>query len=174
MKIFGKILVTGLVSLLMSACGSLKEEPDYEKIADKITIKTADQLRQEKGLILVGIGGQMMNDIQMMSMSFHLYHEIDLEKARELVINSVNEYLKAINLSEEIRPYLHEYPFTAKNIEFWLWIYNPDRSELPTDKIYHILSANGEICYYTRGEILHQTLCEETFEEAESKINNSP
>ena len=38
-----------------------------------------------------------MNDIQMMAMSFHFYQEVDLKKARELLVYAINEYLLDIN-----------------------------------------------------------------------------
>ena len=65
----------------------------------------------------------MMDDIQMMAMSFNYYEEVNLKTARELTIYVINEYLSAINSNKELRPYLHEYPFTAKNVEIRIFIY---------------------------------------------------
>jgi len=58
-------------------------------------------------LIPVGTGGQMM------AMSFDYYQEVDLKTARELIVYDINEYLSVINGNNEIKPYLHEYPFTG-------------------------------------------------------------
>jgi hypothetical protein len=107
-----------MLALCLFACSSCNFKSDnYEKIADKITINTAKKLRNEFGLILVGIGGQMMNDIQMMSMEFNFYNVIDTEVIRKLLIKSVQEYLFTINSNEEIRPYLHNYLLLLK-----MWI----------------------------------------------------
>jgi hypothetical protein len=175
MKTFGKLLAIILLAIfLLYACNSFEHQsPRYVKIAHEITNKVAKNLQTEKGLTLVGTGGQMMNDIQMLSMSFHLYHEVNLEAARKLIVDSANAYLKEINSNEEIRPYLHEYPFTAANVEVWLWLWKPDRYNLPPEKMSFILASNGEISYYANSPDPSKALCRETFEEAENKVNSN-
>ena len=141
------------------------QSPRYIKLAHKITSETGKQLKAQKNLYLVGTGGQMMDDIQMMAMSFYYYQEVNLKTARELVVYVVREYLSSINGNKEIRPYLHEYPFTAKNVEIRIFVYNPDGSELPSDKIYCMECIDGQIKYYTRSDYWNPML-EETYEEA--------
>ena len=151
---------------------------DYEKIADKTTDKTAKKLEKQKKLHLVGIGGQMMNDIQMMAMSFQFFQEVDLKTARELAVYAVSEYLTDINSNEVLRPYLHQYPFTAKNVAIRIWIYNPDKSDPPLDKIYFVSAINGTITYYLDlpETYSRKAICKETYEEAlkltQSNTNN--
>jgi len=148
------------------------QEPDYEKIAGKITEKTAKKLKEQKNLCLVGTGGGMMNDIQAMHMSFYFYQEVDLKTARELLVYAISEYLSAINSNTEIRPYLHQYPFTAKNLEIRIWIYKPDRSELPPNEIDYIADINGILEYHVQGADPRQSIHEETYEEALELVNS--
>ncbi|VHO02455.1 hypothetical protein [Candidatus Rhabdochlamydia sp. T3358] len=167
------IFTCGMMFSFLFGCSSFWHPlPDYEKIADDITEKTAQKLKGKKNLYLIGTGGRMMNDIQAMHMSFHFYQEVDLKKARELVVYAANEYLLDINNNEEIRPYLHEYPFTAQNVEIHIWIYKPDRHRLPPEKIYYISAINGVLSYYIRGleEYSRQAICKETYEEALQSI----
>ena len=147
------------------------QSPRYVKLAHEITEKTAKKLKAQKNLYLVGTGGQMMDDIQMMAMSFDYYQEVDLKTARELTVHAINEYLSAINNNKEIRPYLHEYPFTAKNVEISIFIYKPDRSKLPPEKIYCIECMNGRLEYYTRSNP-RQAIYEETYEQALQAISS--
>lgn len=144
--------------------------PDYEKIADKITEKTAKKLKEQKNLRLVGTGGKMMNDIQAMNMSFYFYQEVDLKAARKLIVYAINEYLSEINNNKEVRPYLHEYPFTVKNVEIMIFFYKPDRSNLSPEKIYCISSINGMLEYYIHSDP-SQAIHEETYEEALQAIS---
>lgn len=141
---------------------------DYEKMAHEITEKTAKKLDEQKKLCLIGTGGGMMHDIQMMAMSFNYYQEIDLKTARELIICAINEYLLEINNNKEIRPYLHEYPFTAKNIEMRIWICEPDGSYPPLDKIYYVSAIDGILTYYLDlpETYSRRAICKETYEEA--------
>ena len=169
LNFFWILLITGV----LYSCSSIEcESPRYVQLAHEITNKTAKTLEKEKGVILVGRGGQMMNDIQMMAMSFDLYHEVSLEEARELIVFSVEEYLKNINENKEIRQYLHEDPFTAKNIEIWLWLCNPDGSYLSSDKMSYILSSNGKIEYFSESSNSCELLYKEDYEKAFKIVNS--
>jgi hypothetical protein len=148
-------------------CSSFSPSPDYEKIADKITEQTAKKLKEQKGLSLAGTGGQMMDDIQMMMMGFNLYNVVDIETARQLLVDSVQEYLSAINSNEEIRPHLHNYPFTAQNVEIVIYFYSPDGSKVPLGEITIAAANQGKVVYYIDDPEKHtiKSLHEETYEE---------
>lgn len=145
-----------------------KNQPvDYEKIANSITIQTAKKLETEKKLHLVGTGGGMMNDIKMMAMSFNYYHEVDVKEARKLAIHAANQYLSAINNNKDVRPFLHEYPFTPKNIQIRIFVYKPDRSLPPQDKLQFISVINSNITYSLNDPMgLFEEVYKESFEEA--------
>ena|SRR3990167_8677558 len=170
MKHFLNFSLGLLVTSLIFGCSSMtyKLSKD-EKIVNQITEETAKKLKEKKNLILIGTGGQMMHEIEMLAMSFQFFHEVDLEKARELIVYAVREYLSDINNNEEVRPYLHNYPFTAKNVEIRIFFYGPDRRELPPDKIVYISSRNGILRYYIRADDDHP-IHQETYEEALGKI----
>ena len=172
MKLFFRIGVILFIFSFLFGCLSFGyQSPRYVKLAHEITGKTGKKLKEQKGLFLVGTGGQMMDDIQIMAMSFDYYQEVDLKTGRELIVHVINEYLSAINNNKEVRPYLHEYPFTAKNVEIRIFVYNPDRSELPPEKIDCIECINGGLEYYTRSNP-RQAIYEETYEEASRAISS--
>ena len=158
----------------MFSCSSFNPpESNYGKIANAITAKTAKQLEEENGLILVGTGGQMMNDIQMMMMGFYFYHVVDVNDARQLLVNSVEAYLSAINANEDVRPYLHEYPFTASNVEIVIYFRNPDRSDVPQGKIRIAAAKRGKLVYYIDYPEKHtiKSIYEESYEDALKAAN---
>ncbi len=173
------IFTFGLIMTVFSSlfgCSPLShpQPVDYEKIADEITANTAQQLEKQKGLFLAGTGGGMMHNIRMMAMSFDFYQEVDLQTARELIVYAIREYLSDINSNKEVRPYLQNYPFTAKNVEIRIWISKPDRSKASSGKIHYISAINGILDYYTREDNQHsrKTICEETYEEALEVISS--
>jgi len=151
------------------------QSPRYVKLAHEITDKTAKKLKDQKNLILIGTGGKMMDDIQAMDMSFNYYQVVNLEEARKLIGFIISEYLSDINNNQEIRPYLHEYPFTAKNVEIRIFIYNLDRSKVSPEKIYYVSAIDGIIDYYIRGpeKYSRKAIQEETYEEARAILNKS-
>lgn len=172
MKLFFNVGAILFMFSFLFGCSSFGyQSPRYVKLAHEITEKTAKELKAQKNLYLIGTGGQMMDDIQMMAMSFNYYQEVNLKTARELTIYAIDEYLSAINNNKEVRPYLHEYPFTAKNVEIRIFVYNPDRSELPLEKIYCIECINGGLEYYARSNP-RQAIYEETYEQASQAISS--
>jgi len=163
------------VIVVMFSCSSYDYQPSaYVKMADEITAKTAQKLRGEKGLILVGTGGQMMDDIQMLMMGFHFYKEVDIGTARQLVVDSVEEYLSAINVNKEVRPYLHNFPFTAQNVQLVIYFYKPDRSKVPSGKIKIAAAEEGKVVYYIDCPKEHtlKSIYEETYEDAWKVVNS--
>jgi len=172
MKWFLNLSLVLLIISLTFGCNSMTYKlSDDEKIVNQITQETAKKLRENKNLVLIGTGGQMMHEIEMLAMSFNYYHEVNLEQARELIVYAINKYLSDINNNQEIRPYLHEYPFTSKNVEIMIFVYGPDRLELPPEKIYCITSRNGILRYYTRSDRDHP-ICKETYDEAKRAISS--
>jgi len=162
-------------SILILVCFSCDshQRPEYVKIAYKITYQTAKKLRREKGLFLFGTGGGMINDIKIMSMDFHFYRPLAIEAFRSLLLYAVEEYLAAINGNEEVRPYLHNYPFTPNNVEISIFLLNRDGSSLPPGEIDLATARLGEFVYFSddmeaikQGKDLLKKVHVETFEEA--------
>jgi hypothetical protein len=93
--------------------------------------------------------------------------------ARELLVNVVEEYLSEINADERIRPYLHNYPFTDKNLEIEIVFRNPDGSKVASGKINVASADEGKIFYYVDYPEKHtlKILYEETYEQAIQAIS---
>ena len=86
MKLFFNMRVILFMFTFLFGCSSFgHQSPRYVQLAHEITEKTAKQLEEQKSLYLVGTGGQMMHDIQMMAMSFYYYQEVNLKAAREFI-----------------------------------------------------------------------------------------
>lgn len=165
------IIVLAITCALFSAVicySSSGPSEDYEKLADKITVKTAKKLEQEKGLILIGVGGRMMDDIKLMMMGFNYRKIIDINEARNLLVYCVEEYLTAINGDKKVRSYLHNYPFTSRNVEIKIFIYSPDGSDVPPNELSIVASNEGELVYKIDYPEKHtiKPIHEETYEEA--------
>ena len=168
MKLFLKIGASLLVLFFVFGCFYFIQSLDYEKIADRINAKTAKGLEEQKHLYLIGTGGQMMDDIQMMMMGFNFYSTANIKTARNLLIEAAEKYLLAINSNEKIRPYLHNYPFTDKNIEIVIYFYKPDGSNIDSGELFIAAANRGKIIYYIDcpdRDIL-KSIYQETYEKA--------
>ncbi len=144
-------------------------------IVTSLTKIVAEKLFLKENLRLVGSGGQMMNEIEKLIMKFDYGQEIDLNKARQLIIIAIQSYLEEINQSKEIRRYLKNYPFTPNNIEVGIYVHKPDGSKVPKNKLFYISAIDSIIYYYLDNPkfysriILHQ----ETYDEALKILNES-
>ena len=175
MKSF-RVIVLGclLLGTLWMCSTSGYKDPEYVKMADRITAKVAKKLKEDKGLHACGVSGRMMDDIKKMGLDFQFFHLVTIDEARELMVNAISEYLAAINENEAIRPFLHNYPFTAKNLEISIWILLPDRRDPPKDEIHLIQLYKGNIAYYPDFSNRHpyQPLYIETYEDAAKKLHS--
>ncbi len=143
-----------------------------QSLVNEVERKVAFRLKKEKELYTCGTGGQMMDQIKMLALSFDYYKPLNIENGRELLIAAVNELVTHVNANEEIRPYLNNYPFEPKNIEIRIFARNPDGSNVPPGKL-SVLSAIRNIFEYDMNDpetIQLKTFYQETYEEALSKI----
>jgi hypothetical protein len=163
---FLKVLSCFILIVLTFGCA---QNPNYEVLANRVIKQTAEQLRLEKDLRAIGTVGQMMGDIQLLGIEFYYYHLVNLSEARELLVYASQVFLKNINENKEVRPYLHNYPFTLKNIDVTIFVSQPNGQDPPqgdieiitlrSDKIIYKLTAPSEFAPWP---VLH----EETYEEA--------
>ncbi len=119
-----------------------------ETLTNRIMMKVARQITTEKELYLIGTGAQMMNEIQMLALSFDGFRDVSLDEARELIVYAVETFVNEVNANEKTRPYLANYPFTAKNIEIRIWFYNNDYTSVGPNHIFYIFNNRGKIEYY--------------------------
>jgi len=130
-----------------------KEEPykNNEAYMNKIINRSIKQLENRYGLVPIGSGGgNIDNKSRKETVSFHLYHKLTKEEARILIIEIVELLLHNINIDKVIAPYLYNFPFTYKNIEATVFIYEKDESDLFDPNIGLIsLTRRGTINYVT-------------------------
>jgi hypothetical protein len=139
-----------------------------EELVYQINMETAKKLYAQKSLYQVGHGGRTKSGIEELGLDFLYFQEVDERKARELLIGAAQEYLSAINNNSELQPYLHERPFTIKNIEILISFHKPDRSHVSPKKINLVSLRNGTLTYnIDDGETNRlMPILKETYEEA--------
>ena len=71
-----------------------------------------------------------MGDIQKINASYVSCDRMNVEEARRLYVDVVEGYLRRYNQNEEIRPYLHDYPFTIDNLDVKIGFENEQRHHM--------------------------------------------
>jgi hypothetical protein len=100
-------------------CCSFKQ-PNYCKISDIIYFDYNKELCKDKHLFLVGKGGDMMHDVEKVHATYYSFEKMAVEDARRLYVEIAEGYISRYNENEQIRPYLHNYPFTINNFHIMI------------------------------------------------------
>ncbi len=151
--------------------GKSYQKSEHCKIIDRITYKYLKEYILPQGLDCICIGGSMMGDIQAVALGFVSYKALNVDEARKLYVNIVEEYLHRVNCNEEVRPYLHNYPFTINNLEFTIRFSHPNGKRIADNEhvahMFFIKSRN--LLFYTSYDYKiddFQDLHKESYEEA--------
>lgn len=165
-----KEFIMAFLAILSSFIGSnfLKPPPKYEIISNGIVAESSRKISKEYGLQYIGNGASMMEDVKMLSLSFTSNKCEGIDPARKLAIDSVNLFLKDINSNQEIRPYLHNYPFTSKNIELTIYFRDKNCEQIGNRSISYVTASDGQINYRVKKNNRYADYHTETFEEAEN------
>ena len=110
------------------------EELAYKKDEAKmnaIVNHSIKQLSKRYKVIPIGRGGgNEDNKSRSEYVAFQLYEKLSKDEARVLIIEIVELFLCNINSNKEIAPYLYNIPFTYENLEFRVFLYDKDGSDL--------------------------------------------
>lgn len=106
------------VLLFLLFCVSCQRMCKEEMLMYQI-IGQHDKLQKKKyHFHLIGSGGGIPDDVTLFTLHYVSRDRVDILEARKMFVNNVEALLQLINTNEQIRPYLCNYPFTVKNLEF--------------------------------------------------------
>jgi len=162
-----KKLKTILIIFIILISCSKNSKPDHVKQANKILTLTSKELEKKFNLHLIITGGSMMDDIKILTLGFTSNKAVNIDQARKLIMSCALIFLDNINNSSEIRPYLHNYPSTEKNIQMELY-FQTNGKALEPPYIAVVGLSNGEIVYYHKYKYLKE-IYRESYEEALKK-----
>lgn len=173
-----RLFLSAIFCLLLTGCEDTNLNTHYQPsqksiLLDEISNKAFHQLKEEKNLYPIVCTGRMMDQITLIHWGFFYYKEIDVEEARKLLINTGDQFLRAFNTDERIRPYLATFPLTQKNMEIRIFLKKPDGSELEPEKL-HVISMMEGTLNYKIGRLGTEYLKKihtETYEEAKARLD---
>lgn len=158
-----KFIVSVILILISSSC---QNKCDYGDITRGIMSSYSKELYKSKGFDLIGSGGATADDVKVISLHYWNHRLVDLAEARILYVNAVEDFIKLVNANTEIRPYLHDYPITIRNLEFTLGFVDDEYNHVRNKRIAYISTIN-EIVYYrifTKNDLVN--IHQEPYEEA--------
>ncbi|MCX6991325.1 MAG: hypothetical protein NTX49_09750, partial [Chlamydiae bacterium] len=90
------------------------KEQGFENEIDKLCNNFVKKAHKKYGLQCDNFGGKMTDGIEEVAFTFVSRKKTSLEKARKMEVELTEMLLHDINSNQKIRPYLKQYPFTAK------------------------------------------------------------
>jgi hypothetical protein len=121
---------------------------DYCDLAHQVMNKYSKKIKKSDGLQLIGSGGRMPEDVEAMIVHYVSYDKHNVESARRLLVKGVEGLILETNLDKKIRPFLHNYPFTHRNVDFTINFYGSDGSFMNKPYLSGVcLLENGNVYY---------------------------
>jgi hypothetical protein len=107
-----------LLFLLLNVIDISATEKNYSKLSSKILDEFSNKILKENGLEISFIGGSYTTDVRCILIYYKCKKKLNITEARKLFVQCVEDLISRYNSNKEIRPYLHMYPFTIRNINF--------------------------------------------------------
>jgi len=146
----------------------------YSDVAQQIRNKAGKQLAKKHKMEIAAVGGGMMGCVREIALSFQIRRILSQDEARCLIVDCVEELLKAFNENEKIRPNLLNYPFTPANLDLRIFISSPDGSDVYYPDFCIVSVYNEDFITYKKedgtGKRLEPKL--EPYQEALAKVRN--
>jgi hypothetical protein len=152
-------------------CCCCQHVPQHMKEGYAIIHSHHKEMVEAAKWIPVAIGGSYYGgDIKCLSTDFEVIQEaFEVEKARELIIEGTQKFLKSINTNPHVTPHLNHYPFTSKDLDYSVGIVDKDFNLLG-----HVFICKGKVLYSKTDP--SENLCrvhEESYEEALERVGNT-
>ncbi|MBS0653328.1 MAG: hypothetical protein JSR39_07355 [Verrucomicrobia bacterium] len=143
-------------------------------MVDKITSKSIKTIKKSNEMKLIGSGGSMMHNVETVSLHFYYYHPASIDEARNLILEITNNLISAFNSNQEIRPYLANFPFEAKNFDISIAFMKKNNELQNPPSISSVCISNGILRYRNDDTEKDRlvTIYQETYEEALQKLSN--
>ena len=113
MKILFNILL-----VLYSFCYS--QQSNHGKEASRILNEYSNEVKKKYDLFTIGSGGALMDDIKELDLHFEGIKKLTVPEARILYVSLMEGLINKVNNDKKVRSYLHDYPFTYKNVKIMI------------------------------------------------------
>lgn len=173
MKIFLSLL---LVSLFLLGCH--RDTTKQSELVHQLTDRYSENLKKKEDFHLSLYGGVYYPKVCKLTLGYDANRKADLPQARKLIVQYVSKLLDNVNESEELRPFLDEYPYSAYGVHFVISFFDKHGQQFHDGSIARVSlygfkdPKRANVVYYTF-DPKHDEWPEcyrETYEEAEEIV----
>jgi hypothetical protein len=157
------------------------QEVGYEKELDRVLNQFAEKVYKKYGIYCENYGGRISSQIEEVGVSLVRKKSTPLQKARQYEVEITHMLLDIINSNTQLRPFLSQYPFTARQTPIRIVCYDKKGMPFQDGSVTTTIQKEGKIGYYREKPATQ--LCpapfegalflEESFQEAEKTLRNN-
>lgn len=169
-----KLMILGVLTAFFSGCCA--DFPHVEA-AHKFSNKFTSRIEKKYDIICHGSGGAMVDNIKQVITKFTCYEKVNVDQARYMFVNIMEQYLLEINQDLEIRPYLEQYPVPIEGYGLSIaFVDSHYQLRSSSNVTYVFLTKQGYIIYDSWDDEKNQfeLLCKEPYSEAYEKVFGKP
>ncbi len=148
--------------------------PKYVVLAQEIRYEVAIRLAKKFQMVPIGEGGALCDCVKELFLAFNIQGPLSKDELRNILVDSVEEFIVAVNSNEEIRPYLKVYPFTSQEIKIDLYVIDKHGEEIYDPDISVASARKGKLSYKTtdrNDSFKTKSTVIESYEDALSIVN---
>ena len=172
-------IFVAFLPLLLFSCENDPPANDKSSIAHAILGNVNKTLSSRHNINMGGIIEATHRDdkkYKTMGLCFQVRRPVSKEEGRKLLIDCAEELLSQINTHPDFQQFMHEYPFTVKNIEIVMYVSTETGGTIYHPEIAIFSLVNGQLCYRTNtpeNRYIFFSKEKETYEEALRIIEES-
>jgi len=118
-------MVTGIKKLAVKTLPQLVRHITGQKIISPLKRTSAKKLKEEKNLSFAGFGGSAVKGNEYLSIDFNYFELLDIEQARNLIVQIAQLFLKNLNSNEYLQKN-NESPYNYPGMTCGVWRHRPD------------------------------------------------
>lgn len=102
---------------------------------------------KKKGVYPNGIGGGSLGEITNITVHLVSCKDLDIEKARLVYMEYLEDLLQRIHSNKKLRPHLHTYPLTTDTLDLLIGFRNKEGDIVPHPYVGLVFSSKGKVIY---------------------------
>ena len=110
--------------MLLPVLGACSSVPYDQNLRYQLIRDYSKEMQKKKNLTMIAIGGGQQG--RLFCISYSTQQNVNLEQARELLVDTCEGFLKRVNNDQKLRPYMLEYPYNSSNIDIMIQFVDPN------------------------------------------------
>lgn len=144
-----------------------------EKVQLQAALRAATALEREFDIQNCGMSGKANQAVDLIRLNFVVNQELDLAKAREVIVPLVNRFIAILNADELLRPYMSRYPFNYDNVELTIYFKTKEGQTVYHPYLHMAALKRGQFKYATldkKDPYPYEEVVYEKYLEAQKKV----